>query len=109
MFFIYLHHFSGMVDDQEITFHGEGDQEPGVEPGDIVIVLDEKEHRTFKRKGADLVMQMDIMLADALCGFTRVIDTLDKRHIVINTLPGECLFCPSNIIKMLKIQTYKLY
>jgi len=30
---------------------GEGDQEPGLEPGDIIIVLDEKEHGTFKRSG----------------------------------------------------------
>lgn len=34
----------GMEDGQRITFGSEGDQEPGLEPGDIVIVLDEKEH-----------------------------------------------------------------
>lgn len=38
----------GMVDGQKITFNGEGDQEPGLEPGDIIIVLDEKEHRVYK-------------------------------------------------------------
>lgn len=38
----------GMVDGQKITFSGEGDQEPGLEPGDIIIVLDEREHRTYK-------------------------------------------------------------
>jgi len=38
----------GMVDGQKITFSGEGDQEPGLEPGDIIIVLDEKEHSLFK-------------------------------------------------------------
>lgn len=38
----------GMVDGQKITFSGEGDQETGLEPGDIIIVLDEKEHRLFK-------------------------------------------------------------
>ena len=34
----------GMEDGQRITFSGEGDQEPGLEPGDIVIELDEKGH-----------------------------------------------------------------
>lgn len=29
----------GMKDEQRITFHGEGDQMPGVEPGDVIIVL----------------------------------------------------------------------
>lgn len=34
----------GMTDGQKIVFAGEGDQEPELEPGDIIIVLDEKEH-----------------------------------------------------------------
>lgn len=38
----------GMVDGQKITFSGEGDQEPGFKAGDIVIVLDEKDHPKFK-------------------------------------------------------------
>lgn len=37
-----------MADSQKITFSGEGDQDPGVEPGDMIIVLDEKEHEVFK-------------------------------------------------------------
>ena len=40
-----------MADGQKVTFSGEGDQEPGLEPGDIIIVLDEKEHPNFKRSG----------------------------------------------------------
>lgn len=43
-----VHIDKGMTDDQRITFSGEGDQEPGLEPGDIIIVLDEVEHATFK-------------------------------------------------------------
>ncbi len=43
-----VHVDKGMVDGQKITFSGEGDQEPGLEPGDIIIVLDEKEHPVFK-------------------------------------------------------------
>lgn len=40
----------GMKDGQKITFHGEGDQEPGLEPGDIIIVLDQKDHSVFTRQ-----------------------------------------------------------
>ena len=33
-------------------------QEPGYEMGDVVIVLGEVDHRVFKRKGADLLMEL---------------------------------------------------
>eukprot|EP00088_Acartia_fossae_P068563 TRINITY_DN8724_c0_g1_i2.p1 TRINITY_DN8724_c0_g1~~TRINITY_DN8724_c0_g1_i2.p1 ORF type:complete len:410 (+),score=122.85 TRINITY_DN8724_c0_g1_i2:47-1276(+) len=81
----------GMVDGQKIQFTEEGDQEPGLEPGDIIIVLDEKQHELFKRNGMDLVMKMDISLTEALCGLKKVIKTLDDRSLVIQTVPGEVI------------------
>jgi len=81
----------GMGDGQKITFSGEGDQEPGLEPGDIIIVLDEKEHATYKRNGSDLIMKCDIGLTEALCGFKKTITTLDNRTLVIETVPGEVI------------------
>jgi DnaJ homolog subfamily A member 1 len=63
-------------------------QEPGLEPGDIIIVLDEKEHPTFSRNGIDLVMKMDINITESLCGFKKTISTLDNRTLVIQTIPG---------------------
>ncbi len=66
----------------------EGDQAPGTEPGDIVIVVDEKEHSRFKRVGHDLLYRLEISLSEALCGFRRLIQTLDGRHLDILTLPG---------------------
>ena len=83
----------GMKDGQKIKFDQEGDQAPGIEPGDIVIILDEKEHDTFKRNGNDLHMKMNIELADALCGFTRLVKTLDNesRYIKVISAPGEVI------------------
>lgn len=80
-----------MKDGQKITFHGEGDQEPGLEPGDVVIVLDQKEHPLFQRQGDDLVMKMDIKLAEALCGFRKTVRTLDNRSLIISTMPGTAI------------------
>ena len=40
---------AGMKDGQKIVFNGEGDQEPGLEPGDIIMVLDQREHGVFTR------------------------------------------------------------
>lgn len=83
----------GMKDGQKIKFEQEGDQAPGIEPGDIIIILDEKEHDVFKRNGTDLRMTMNIELADALCGFTKIVKTLDKetRYIKIVSAPGEVI------------------
>ncbi|XP_045607296.1 dnaJ homolog subfamily A member 1 [Procambarus clarkii] len=84
-----VHVDKGMEDGQKVVFSGEGDQEPGLEPGDIIIVLDEKEHAVFRRVNNDLTMQMHISLVEALCGFQKPIKTLDDRTIVISTIPGE--------------------
>ncbi|ESO83027.1 hypothetical protein LOTGIDRAFT_222951 [Lottia gigantea] len=84
-----VHVDKGMRDEQQIRFSGEGDQEPGLEPGDIIIVLDEKPHQVFQRHGHDLKLKMDIDLVEALCGFHRTIDTLDERILIISALPGE--------------------
>jgi len=83
----------GMKDGQKIKFEQEGDQAPGITPGDIIIVLDEKEHSTFKRDGSDLHLKMNIELADALCGFTRIVKTLqnETRHIKVVSAPGEVI------------------
>lgn len=43
-----VHIDKGMIDGQKIVFSGEGDQEPGLAPGDIVIILEEKDHPIFK-------------------------------------------------------------
>lgn len=77
-----------MKDGQKITFHEEGDQVPGLEPGDIIIVLDQKEHPVFRRSGDDLIVKREISLADALCGCRQVIRTLDNRTLLISSPPG---------------------
>ena len=53
-----------MKDGQKITFRGEGDQEPGVEPGDIVLVLKARDDPRFERRGNDLIMKKTITLTE---------------------------------------------
>lgn len=80
-----------MQDGQKITFAGEGDQAPGIIPGDVIIVIEEKEHSRFKRKGDDLYYEAKIDLATALCGGQFSIEHLDDRVLLVNILPGECI------------------
>lgn len=86
-----VHIDKGMRDEQKITFRGEGDQMPGMEPGDVIIVLQEKPHDTFVREGTDLYVKRTITLTEALCGFTLVLPHLDGRNLVISNSPGQVL------------------
>lgn len=81
----------GMRDNQKITFEGEGDQEAGIEPGDVIIVLQQKNHDIFKRTGNDLYMEKDVSLAEALCGFDIVMTHLDKREIKMHYPLGKII------------------
>jgi len=78
----------GMSHGQKITFRGESDQAPGVEPGDIIIVLVQKKHAVFTRDGTDLHMEKELNLVEALCGTTFFVKHLDDRQLKVSTQPG---------------------
>lgn len=73
----------GSPDGEQYTLHGEGDCVPEIEPGDVIAVIKIAPHKTFKRKGADLLIEKEITLLDALCGLDIMITHLDGRQIRI--------------------------
>ena len=56
-----------------------------------MIVLDEKEHPVFKRNGSDLLIEMNIKLVEALCGFEKPIKTLDDRTLIVQSFMGDII------------------
>ena len=87
-----VHIDKGMTDGQKITFSGEGDWAPNIEPGDIIVVLEEKPHARFKRvSNLNLLTKQTLTLTEALCGFQKVITTLDDRQLLVSTIPGEVI------------------
>lgn len=81
----------GMKDGQRIVFSGEGDQEPGVTPGDVVFVVDEKPHEKFNRKGNDLYYECDIELLTALAGGEVGFTSVSGDFVKFSILPGEVI------------------
>ncbi|CAL9231118.1 unnamed protein product [Arabidopsis halleri] len=79
----------GMQHNQKITFNGQADEAPDTVTGDIVFVIQQKEHPKFKRKGDDLFVEHTLSLTEALCGFQFVLTHLDKRQLLIKSNPGE--------------------
>jgi DnaJ family protein A protein 2 len=82
---------------------GEADQVPGQEPGDIIFHIVEAEHPIFRRAGPDLAATLEITLAEALAGFSRVVlKHLDGRGIELThpkkkgdiLRPGQVLKIP---------------
>lgn len=81
----------GMKDGEKITFTSEGDQEPGIIPGDIIIVLKEKPSDEFTRRGNDLIKEVEISLIEALTGFEFIIKHLDGRSLLVKSKPGDII------------------
>lgn len=63
--------------------------QPDTVTGDIVFVLQQKDHSKFKRKGDDLFFEHTLSLSEALCGFQYVLTHLDNRQLLIKSNPGE--------------------
>ena len=68
----------------KVTFPEEGDQYPGRIPADVVFIIKERQHKTFKREGNDLVYTADISLRTALCG----------GHVIVPTISGKKIQLP---------------
>lgn len=90
----------GCPSDFVVKFNGEGNEVPGAEAGDLLIKVNIKKHKSFQRNGADLVMEKDITLKQALLGLSFTLKYLDGKDILISSIPGEIL--EHGIIKSVK-------
>ncbi|KAH9603055.1 hypothetical protein KSS87_006290 [Heliosperma pusillum] len=86
-----VHVEKGMQHGQKITFEGQADEAPDTVPGDIVFVINQKEHPRFKRKFDDLYVEHKLTLTEALCGFQFVLTHLDGRQLLVKSNPGEVI------------------
>lgn len=86
-----VHIDPGMKDGQRIVFSGEGDQEPGITPGDVIFVVDEKPHEHFTRKGSDLYYEAKIDLLTALAGGEFAFKHISGDFIKVTIVPGEVI------------------
>ena len=86
-----VHIDKGMKGGQTITFRGESDQAPGVLPGDVIIVVEERPHERFTRQENDLITEVELDLLTALGGGQFAIKHLDDRALVVNIHPGEVI------------------
>ncbi|CAM0141862.1 DnaJ-like protein xdj1 [Umbelopsis sp. WA50703] len=84
-----VHVEKGAVHGQKIVFAQEGDQEPGVIPGDVIFIIKLEQHEKFQVRDHDLFCRIHITLQEALCGFDKILlKHLDGRGIRVKHSPG---------------------
>lgn len=79
----------GSPDGEQFTIHGEGDQVPETEAGDVIAVIKVKDNKSFTRKGADLEMKKEITLLESLTGANFSITHLDGTVYKVSTKEGK--------------------
>lgn len=79
----------GMAHNQKVTFAGEANAVPGLAAGDVVVILKQEEHPVFTRKENNLIMEKEISLSDALCGFELTVKQLDGRTLHVRYPTGK--------------------
>lgn len=90
----------------EVAYHRVGNLnyflQPDTVTGDIVFVLQQKEHPKFKRKGEDLFVEHSLSLTEALCGFQFILSHLDGRQLLIKSEPGKVVKPGKSYVVMFK-------
>lgn len=68
-----MHVAAGAAHESKVVFRDEGDHVPGqCLPGNRIVVLQQRPHERFERKGADLILEYSLPLACALAGRHKV-------------------------------------
>lgn len=88
---LHVHVDKGVQNGKKIDFPGEGDQVPGIEPGDVQFEIETKPHARFQRKDDDLFYRAEIDLVTALAGGSIYVEHLDDRWLNVEILPGEVI------------------
>jgi len=86
-----VHIQKGSPDAHKIQFREMADEHPDADAGDVVFVVKQEEHKVFKRRGADLFIEKDVSLVEALCGFEMEVTHLDGRKLLIKSAPGDII------------------
>lgn len=81
----------GCPTDFVMKLNGMGNEIPGAEAGDLLVKISVKKHKVFQRNGADLFIEKEINLKQALLGFSFTVKHLDGKDLLISNKPGDVI------------------
>jgi len=98
---------AGAEDNYRILFPSIVSYKTNSSPGDLIVYVRQLPHDTFKRMGSDLIIQFNVKLADALCGFIFTINHIDgtQKRIQENQLKN---FLETRVVKGLGMQYFPI-
>lgn len=87
---------AGVADGMQLSMQGQGNAAPGgTGPnGDLIVLIEEKDHEHFIRDGKNVLYNLNVSFADAALGASIQVPTLDglvKIKIEPGTQPGKIL------------------
>ncbi len=86
---------SGVAEGNYITLRRQGNAGiRGGEPGDLIVIIEEKEHKHFERDGNDIYYDLNLSIPDAVLGTSIEVPTLKgkaKVKVEAGTQPGKLL------------------
>ena len=78
---------AGIDGGEMIRLPGQGEAIKGGTAGDLYVKVHVKKHPTFRKEGANLVMDMPVKLTDALLGTTVSVTTIDEKVLDVKVPP----------------------
>jgi len=78
---------AGIDGGEMIRLPGQGEAIKGGTAGDLYVKVHVKKHPTFRKEGANLVMEMPVKLTDALLGTTVSVTTIDDKVLEVKVPP----------------------
>lgn len=88
---------SGMKDGARIEFPHASDEEPEMNAGNVIFIIQQLPHPFYTRDGDDLKCEIVISLKESLTGFERHLTHLDGRKI---TIRRTSITKPNSVIKL---------
>lgn len=73
----------GAKNGDRFTIEGKGNTAHEHARGDVIVLLELQPHERFRREGNNLVMVVPISLAEALCGTTIVVRSMEGRQLSV--------------------------
>lgn len=89
---------AGVKDGNKLVLDGEGHDLPDMATGDVIVEFRVKSHPVFQRIQADLAMQKELTIQEAICGFEFLVKSIDEDEWLKVVSPEGHVTQPDEVV-----------